>query len=210
MPGFFTPKQIDFIRENVYSKSYAEISDMIFKKYNIKLSNQQINSFIGNHNLTTGRTGRFEKGHIPFNKGTHIHNPGCEKTQFKPGQKPINHREVGSERTNVDGYVEVKIAEPSKWRPKHLLIWEKAHGKVPKGHVIIFGDGNKANLSIDNLLLVSRQQLVRLNQNGLIKNDIELTKVGITIADIMTKCGELKKEDKHVSKRQKNNNKRRK
>jgi hypothetical protein len=33
----------------------------------------------------------------------------------------------------------------------HRLIWEEAHGKVPPDHVVIFNDGNKENIVIENL-----------------------------------------------------------
>jgi len=74
-----------------------------------------------------------------------------------------------------------------------VLIWERHNGPVPPGHVVIFGDGNRRNFDPGNLLLVSRKQLVRLNQRGLIQNNAELTKMGIIIADIHNKIGERKR-----------------
>ncbi|MEN6487843.1 MAG: HNH endonuclease [Smithella sp.] len=65
-------------------------------------------------------------------------------TQFKKGNKPANWVPIGTERTNRDGYVEVKIADGrlnKNWKAKHIFIWETANGPVPKGHVVIFGDG---------------------------------------------------------------------
>lgn len=47
-------------------------------------------------------------------------------------------------------------------------------------------------VDIDNLILVSRKQLLILNNNNLIKNDVELTKTGIIIADIYSKINERK------------------
>jgi hypothetical protein len=45
------------------------------------------------------------------------------------------------------------------WRPKHHLVWESHHGQpIPKGHAVIFGDGNNRNFDPDNLILVSRAQ----------------------------------------------------
>ncbi|UTI41097.1 HNH endonuclease [Niallia sp. RD1] len=58
---------------------------------------------------------------------------------------------------------------------------------------MIFGDKNRRNFDINNLLLVSRKQLVRLNQNNLIQEDTELTKAAITVVDIYSKLGELKR-----------------
>jgi hypothetical protein len=40
------------------------------------------------------------------------------------------------------------------------------------------------------LQLVTRSQLVRLNQNNLIRDNAELTKTGIIIVDIYGKIGE--------------------
>ena len=103
---------------------------------------------------------------------------------------------VGTERTNTDGYVEIKIADPNKWKGKHRIIWEETHGPIPKGHVVIFADGNRRNFDPDNLLLVSRAQLARMNQTHLIKNDAELTKTGVIVADVLSKIGERKRKGK--------------
>jgi len=66
---------------------------------------------------------------------------------------------------------------------------------VPPGHAIVFGDGNKRNFDLGNLLLVSRAQLARINQRGLIQDDAELTKTGILIADVYNKIGERKRKN---------------
>ena len=107
------------------------------------------------------------------------------------GQKPHNYKPVGSERVNGDGYVDVKI-DPNKWRAKHRLLGRR-NGPIPKGYVIIFGDGNRRNFQQDNLILVSKSQLAILNKNQLIQNDADLTRAGIVIADIYKKIGERKK-----------------
>jgi hypothetical protein len=95
-----------------------------------------------------------------------------------------------------DGYIEIKVADPRKWRLKHNVIWEEVNGKVPKGHCLIFLDGNKQNIALENLQLITRKQLVRLNQNHLISDNPELTKTGLIIADIHSKIGELKRAKK--------------
>ena len=61
-------------------------------------------------------------------------------------------------------YLHIKIAEPNKWQMLHSYIWETKHGKIPKGHCVIFKDKNTLNVSLKNLMLVSRSELVRLNQ----------------------------------------------
>lgn len=102
---------------------------------------------------------RFQKGNVPFNKGRKMspeQYARCSATMFKKGGTPSNHREVGSERVNVDGYIEVKVAEPNKWRPKHRVVWEQHHGAIPRGCNVQFKDHNPLHCTIDNLYLISR------------------------------------------------------
>lgn len=110
---------------------------------------------------------QFKKGHIPRNKGKkrdEFLSPDaqlkCQKTQFKKGHTPKNYRPVGSERVNVYGYVEIKVADPNKWCVKHRIVWEASNGAIPKGMNIQFRDGNRQNTSLDNLYMISRQDQV--------------------------------------------------
>lgn len=185
-----------FIISHARENSQQELTNQMNAAFGLSLEKKQIAAYIKNHHIYTGRTGRFSKGHVPPNKGKHSHNPGCEATQFRPGHQPANHRPVGSERVNVMGYVEIKAAEPKTWKMKHVVIWEAANGPVPDGHVIIFGDGNRLNFSVDNLILVSKRELLVLNRKGLIQNDTELTKSGTLVAQLIVKYADREKESK--------------
>jgi hypothetical protein len=191
----YTPEHAAFIIEHYKGRGNKELLEMFNARFGLNLSVTQIKTFKSNRNLDSGLTGKFKPGHVPANKGKKGLG-GWEPTQFKKGHRPQNYRPVGSERINVDGYVEVKIADPNKWRLKHQVVWEEANGPVSKGHCLIFLDGNKLNLSIDNLQLITRNQLARLNQNHLIFNDAELTKTGLIIADIRCKINDRKKRRK--------------
>lgn len=118
-------------------------------------------------NLHNGATHRFKKGHVSHNKGRKMApdtRMKIERTFFSKGQKPHNTKWDGYERLNAYGYVEVRVAE-RKFIGKHRLIWEQQHGAVPDGHVIIFGDGDRTNFAIENLLCVSRGDLAILNKH---------------------------------------------
>ena len=107
---------------------------------------------------------RFPKGSVPANKGKKMPPEIYAKaapTMFKPGHPPTKHRDVGSERVNVDGYVEIKVAEPNKWRLKQRVIWEQANGPIPRGYNIQFKDGNRLNVHLDNLYIISRAEQLR-------------------------------------------------
>ena len=183
----------EFINCHYIGTGHETMAKLVNEAFGTNYTKEQIKGYYARHKLDSGLTGRFIKGQESWNKGKPKTWVGGEETQFKKGHIPANHRQVGSERVNVDGYAEIKVAEPNKWRLKHNVIWEQHHGPIPKSHCVIFGDGDKQNLDINNLILVSRKQLVRLNQNGLIQNDIELTKTGIIIADVMSKVGERRK-----------------
>jgi hypothetical protein len=194
MPHHYTKEQADFIRENVKGSTSKELTQMVNDQFGLNLGANQIRAYMKNHALTNGVNRQFKPGHTPFNKGKKGITQGGESTQFKKGHKPYNYMPVGTERVNGDGYVDIKIADPNKWRAKHLLIWERANGPVPKGHVVIFGNGNRRNFDLNNLILVSRKQLALLNKGGLIQNNADLTRTGIIMTDIYQKIGERKKK----------------
>lgn len=186
----------EYLTEITPGHHYTEIQELVNQKFKLDLTLNQIKGAVSRYRLNTGFTGRFEKGHIPVNKGLKgVCAKGSEKTWFKKGHEPVNHREVGSERITKDGYVEVKIAEPDKWRLKHLAIWEQQNGPIPPKHALIFADGDKTNISIDNLLLVTREQLLTMNRNKLIKNNLEATKTGVLIAKVLIKANERRKNN---------------
>jgi hypothetical protein len=80
------------------------------------------------------------------------------------------------------------------------MIWEAANGPVPKGHVILCADGNRHNIDLDNLLLVSRKELVVMARLGLITSDTDLTKTGKTLAEVILLANERERELKKAAK----------
>ena len=89
----------------------------------------------------------------------------------------------------------IKLDNPIRWVHKHRYIYEQAYGEIPKDKVIIFLDGDKTNLSLDNLHCITRKQLMKMNQNNLFYSDPELTKVGIEVASLMLKVNEAKRRE---------------
>lgn len=130
---------------------------------------------------THGAATRFVKGQVPANKG--LRRPGwargrMRETQFKPGERrgaaALNWRPVGTILTDADGYLRIKVREwtPGEatgfgnvrvWPMLQRVVWEQAHGPIPPGHSVCFRDGNKQNVALDNLELVSRGELMRRN-----------------------------------------------
>ena len=180
-----TPEQHEYFVKHNQGTPQKEMARLMNKKFGLHLTEQQINSYRGNHKLSSGLTGCYPKGNIPWNKGMEWDSGGrSHETRFKPGNIPHNHKPVGTERVTKDGYVEIKVAEPKTWRGKHVIIWESLHGPRPKGHKVIFADGNRRNFDPDNLILVSNGELAIMNHKKLVTPDTELTKTGHIIAKL--------------------------
>lgn len=193
----YTDEEREFFEEYVPGHSYKEIQSAFTEKFGWDITIGQVNSYIGNHHLNTGRTGRFEKGQAAHNKGQKMPKEVYEKakyTMFSKGHTPANHKPVGSERVNVDGYIEIKVEEPRKWRLKHNVIWEQHNGKIPKNCVVIFLDGDKSNVSVENLKLIKRSELLIMNRYNLYGPDAESTEVATNLAKLIDTTHKVKKE----------------
>ena len=196
----YTDDIINFLREIAPGKTYKEIVEIFNKKYDLKMTIKKLSSLLGRKKIKTGTTGCFRKGFIPWNKGKKGY-IGANKTSFKKGNKPKNWGPVGSERINDEGYTLIKVSNEGgmlkRWALKHRVVWEQHHKKkIPKGSVIIFADGNKNNLNIENLICVTRNELKVLNRCRLISSVPELTKTGLNVAKLKIKLAEIRKEKK--------------
>jgi hypothetical protein len=202
MPHFYTDREVQFLEKKAPGRSFAELGVLFNKHFGLGLKHSSIRAACHNRGITNGRDCRFQPGQISHNKGKKGYcPPGSEKGWFKPGHKTWTYQPVGTERINGDGYIDVRIRNPSgkrwkNWKPKHRILWEKAHGKIPKGHVIIFADGNRLNLVLDNLMLVSRSELAVMNRWGLISTHKDLTRVGKSVADIKILIADRKRGSK--------------
>lgn len=114
---------------------------------------------------------RFPRGHVPANKG--VRRPGWHagrmgETQFKKGHVGHNWKPVGSTRL-VDGYVYRKVADTRlvpwtrNWKPEHILVWERSHGRLPRHHCLAFKNGDRLDIRLDNLELISRRENMARN-----------------------------------------------
>lgn len=182
------------LRDNASTHTEKQLQEMLLKIG----SNRSISS-ISNMKHKLGvkcsfNAGQYKKGNVPLNKGTKgMFNVGGNRTSFKKGNIPLNYRPVGSERVNVDGYIEIKIKDPNKWELKHRVVYESVYGKIPKGSNITFIDGNRLNLDIENLSLITQAENLILNQHELRADDTEITKSAIALAKLIDKTQKLKK-----------------
>jgi hypothetical protein len=125
--------------------------------------------------LSSEASGRLAKGHdrgvaTRFKKDMGPWNTGCKSvrlsqaTEFKPGQRPANHQEVGAIRINSDGDMQIKLGEGMyQWVSMRRYVWEMAYGPIPERMCIVVLDGDPCNVLLSNLRCVSRAENVRIN-----------------------------------------------
>lgn len=204
----YSEEERAFLREFVPGHSHKEITEEFNRRFSENVTVGQIKGSIKRYNLNTGRTGRFEKGHITHNKGKKgVCAKGCEKTWFPEGHLPHNTKPIGYERVSRDGYIEVKVAmrpgdteNGHNFVPKHRLVWEEVNGPIPKGHKIIFLDGDKENCAIENLAIVTCAEQLEITRKGLRSDKPEFTKTGILIAKAGVTVNKIKKEKRNAIK----------
>lgn len=96
---------------------------------------------------------------------------------------------IGYERaTRKDGMVMVRIEKG--WDYKQRVVWRKHHGEIPKGHYIIFLDGDRTNYDIENLACVSPRESSLIANYRLITNNQDLTKTGVDLVKLLVKIKE--------------------
>lgn len=199
----WTEEEIEFVREIYPYYPNKEIIKMIKEKFGFNVSDRNLQNVRNKYKIpkkAIPNSGCYRKGDEPWNKGKGMSDEVREKvkgTWFKKGQIPKNHKPVGSTRIDTDGYKLIKIAEPNKWVLYHRHLYERAHGeKLKKNEAVIFADGDKSNFNIDNLVKVSRANLLYLNNKKLIFDDPELTKTGVNVSKVAEKIIKLERRTK--------------
>jgi len=78
---------------------------------------------------------------------------------------------------------------------KGISIWEKEYGKIPEGYCLIYKDGNKKNLDLNNLMLISNSDMMIIVGNRIeLSCGEEVLNTSIILAQLSRKRRKLEKE----------------
>lgn len=194
-----TPEQDELVRQRYHDRGKGSVKEVqeYLVTLGVSMTLEQVKGYLNRKHIRLGVYGYFKKGGTPANKGKKMSAAAyarCKPTMFHKGLVPHNTQPVGSESIDKDGYIRVKVAQPSKWMRKHRYLWEQATGeKLRKGDRVIFLDGNKRNITAENLAKVSGSQLARLNQNHLLYSDADLSRAGVLMAKLLEAKAEAEK-----------------
>lgn len=183
----YTEEEISFIKEYVPGHTRKEFMEAFKDRFGWELTIGQLKGRMVKYGLKTGNTGYF--GTRPsHNKGQKLSPEKYERikaTMFKKGNLPRNTAPIGAEVLRYDGYMQVKVANPNKWKFKHILVWEAANGPVPPKNCVMFLDRNKQNCDLSNLRLVSRAAVNVINRNRMFTEDPKINETLIALAEYM-------------------------
>lgn len=196
----------EFIRDNSWGVSSARMAEIVNAKFGTNFSAHRMRTFRAKYHIRSGETGWFQKGHSPGNKG-HRQSEYCSEEalaksrahQYKKGHVPANLLPVGTETIDSNGYRIVKVSESGtqweRWKHVHRMVWEEHNGSIPKGHMLIFKDGDKMNCDISNLMLISKAELATMAKKGFIKlTDPEMKEAGLNVVRLIQKQVKRKKD----------------
>lgn len=211
----YTPEIVEYVKSIIKGKSRKQIREMTNAHFGreIFISEMAVKGFCKRFNLVSGLDGRFKRGHSSYLKSKKLSPEMYEKlqkTMYKKGNKPLNKKEIGEERI-AQGRVFIKVSDKYRdgenyknWRLKNIIVYEQHFGPVPKGHRVIFLDGNPLNNNIDNLACVPDSVVMVMNRCKLKYQDPELTKTGINIAKLKLAVTALEKKKKEAKKHNEN------
>lgn len=128
-----TKEMKQFVFDNYKGISNQELADRVNKEFGTNFGATKFADFKCNNNLQSGY--RFEVENL--RKKKHL-----------------------EETIRQDGYVYIKVN--NKWYAKQKYVYEQHYGKLKKGDVLIFNDGDKTNCNIDNLIKVNKNILGRV------------------------------------------------
>jgi len=155
----FSREQRKFIKERRYKISINDIVDVLNKYFKTSFSRKQVVCYL------RSRMYKMYK----------------KSVSKKPQTAPLYSEKIRN------GNIYIKILDNKKagkfcWKLKHHLIWEQASGQtVPEGYKLIFLDGNKYNIQLYNLELITGKENLDLNKRKLKSKYPEATKTGIAI-----------------------------
>lgn len=162
MKKIFTDDMINFMRSNG-EKPRPWITEQLNAMFGCSIKVKQVQAKCYDLNLKAADNGRLKKGAPSWNKGI-PNSTGISSTRFKKGHNLSERVPVGYE-SMIDGYVMIKHKENEPMRLKHHVIWESVNGPIPDNRIVAFKDKDRTNCDIDNLVLMSRAECIRLSQS---------------------------------------------
>lgn len=176
----YTDEQIRYIRKIAQGKTIEMIVVLFNEKFGTHITFRSMKGIMYRNQIKTGMQGyktRFKKGQESWCKGMKGLQLGGDAGFFKKGNIPPTKKPVGSE-VFADNSVMIKVSEPNVWRRKHIWLWEQHHGEVADDCYVHFKDGDRKNVTLENLFLVPKRVFTSVMKRDL-QNEVPELNVAI-------------------------------
>ena len=101
-----------------------------------------------------------------------------ERRRLRAIENTGNCHDVGSIVKKAHGYLFIKKPN-GEWEQLQRYIYKNKISELPKDYIVIFKDGNKQNLSEDNLMAVPKKYASLMTKNEFWSKSSEITETGI-------------------------------
>ena len=166
----FTAEQEEWLVAHNHM-SASEMSKGINDEFSLSTSPDEIKGWRARTKNPRPTPSKFQKGHTPFSKGKkwdEYMSPESQArsrmTTFRKGDVPHNVQPLGS-ISIMSGYWVMKVTnvgnQHQKWKFLHRLLWEKENGPIPKGMNVVFRNGDRSDIRMENLILMNNKEMAR-------------------------------------------------
>jgi len=165
----YTIAEREFLKSYIPGHFSYEIQSAFEERFGRCLTYAQIKNFKGNNKIWSGVNTTFKKKHVPANKG---------------------------KKMSTEQYAKCK-GTMFKRGHKAQENREQHNDKIPPDKIVIFKDNNPLNCDIDNLMLVSKSENLRVNAmgGGCYTGQAKETAVAIARLDILISKRRKKRKD---------------
>ncbi len=189
-----TKEHHDFIKKHQAHITREEMTKMFNDAFGLSVSESKVASYAKRHGMLRVITPLIHKPeHLQYLKDNHGLLPRsqltdkfnqhfgtsftakdiktvCRRLGLKMKKVRRNYLPVGTVRQHGK-FLCIKTEEPDVWESMHKYVYEQEHGPMPDGFIIMFADGDRHNVDIDNLVCVPHDASWIINKGGVAKTD---------------------------------------
>lgn len=181
----YTAEQEEFLKANAPRMSRKALTECFNSVFHCNKSALAIKSWCNRRGFNSPDDGRFKAGCVTWQKG--IKGNEFKKHYTDESFKKILHCHETNKTKRIGDEIVIKgvpwvvvsldYSKPyhERRKPKRRVVWERAHGEVPKDHCIINLDKNPMNCDIENLYCLPIKYRSLLGKNNWWFEDRELT-----------------------------------
>lgn len=184
-------EEAEYMASIIPGRLSRDVVRMMNEKFGSELTVRQVQAWKKNHKTPSGYDTRWRAGQKSWIKGRKFPghtNAGC----WEKGHIAFNNLPIGTIRRH-DKYWVIKVRDGKlneNWELLHRHIWEQENGPIPEGHRLIFRDGNRDNVTLENIVCVSTQDAaVAVLKYGL-TDDPDINDVILNVAKLKRKTRE--------------------